>query len=73
MYPRPKYPLWVPGFHTLYKVQLSSPDVNSASSLMVKGKNKLLPCDKEEDIFIKYTIVGDAQGSVDVMYLVSGG
>ncbi|GLD52920.1 alpha-2-macroglobulin-like protein [Lates japonicus] len=27
-------------------------------------------CDREDDIFIRYTVVGEKQGSVDVMYLV---
>uniref|UniRef100_A0A8C9X830 Alpha-2-macroglobulin n=1 Tax=Sander lucioperca TaxID=283035 RepID=A0A8C9X830_SANLU len=30
-----------------------------------------LSCDKEEDISIQYTVVGEAQGFMDVMYLVS--
>lgn len=48
-----------------------SPDTKTVSSLEVKKKNEKLPCDKEEEIFIKYTVVAEAQGSVDLMYLVS--
>lgn len=51
--------------------QVSSPDTKPVSYLEVKNMDKTLPCDKEEDISIQYTVVGEAQGSVDVMYLVS--
>lgn len=54
-------------------VQPSSPDSKPVSSLEVKEKKKPLLCDKEETFFIKYTIAGESQGSVDVMYLVSSG
>lgn len=54
-------------------VQPSAPHIKSVSSLEVKGKDKPLPCEKEETISIQYTIVGETQGSVDVMYLVSSG
>uniref|UniRef100_A0A3Q1JBX2 Alpha-2-macroglobulin-like n=1 Tax=Anabas testudineus TaxID=64144 RepID=A0A3Q1JBX2_ANATE len=43
---------------------------SSGTSLRVKKKDKPLSCDTEEDIFIQYTVVGEAQGKVDVMYLV---
>ena len=59
--------------HTLSMVQPSAPHIKSVSSLEVKGKDKPLPCEKEETISIQYTIVGETQGSVDVMYLVSCG
>ncbi len=61
------------GEHTLSLAQLSSPDTKTVSSLEVKRKDNPLPCDREEHISIQYTVVGEAQGSVDVMYLVSGG
>ncbi|XP_034095863.1 alpha-2-macroglobulin-like [Gymnodraco acuticeps] len=50
--------------------QVSSPDTKTVSFLEMKKKDKPLPCDKEEDIFIQYTVVGEAKGSVDMMYLV---
>ncbi|KAF3847192.1 hypothetical protein F7725_020220 [Dissostichus mawsoni] len=50
--------------------QVSSPDTKTVSFLEVKKKDKPLPCDKEEEIFIQYTVVGEAKGSVDMMYLV---
>lgn len=53
--------------------QVSSPDIKTSSSLEVKKKDGALRCDNEEDISIQYTVVGEAQGSVDIMYLVSGG
>lgn len=48
-----------------------SPDTKSGSFLVVKEKDKPLSCNIEEIIYIQYTIVGEAQGSVDVIYLVS--
>ncbi|XP_067363569.1 alpha-2-macroglobulin-like isoform X2 [Channa argus] len=56
--------------HRLSLAQKVSPDTKTVSSLEVKQKNKPLSCDTEEEIFIKYTIVGESQGSVDMMYLV---
>ncbi|XP_032365424.1 pregnancy zone protein [Etheostoma spectabile] len=56
--------------HKVSLATLSSPDTKSVSSLDVKTKDEPLSCDKEEDIVIPYTIVGEAQGFVDVMYLV---
>uniref|UniRef100_A0A3Q3RY91 Alpha-2-macroglobulin-like 1 n=1 Tax=Mastacembelus armatus TaxID=205130 RepID=A0A3Q3RY91_9TELE len=58
-------------YHRLSMVQQLSPAGKSVSSLQVKSKDKPLSCGKEEEIFIQYTIVGEAQGSVDVMFLVS--
>ncbi|XP_044209159.1 alpha-2-macroglobulin-like [Thunnus albacares] len=58
------------GEHTLSEAKQYSRDTKSVSFLEVKTKDKSLPCDKEEDMFIKYTVVGEAQGSADVMYLV---
>uniref|UniRef100_A0A7N9B1K8 Alpha-2-macroglobulin-like n=1 Tax=Mastacembelus armatus TaxID=205130 RepID=A0A7N9B1K8_9TELE len=66
------FPYYETQDHTLSAVQQFSPDVKTVSSLQVKNKDKPLSCDKEEEIFIQYTIVGEAQGSVDVVYLVSG-
>uniref|UniRef100_A0A7N8Y068 Alpha-2-macroglobulin-like n=1 Tax=Mastacembelus armatus TaxID=205130 RepID=A0A7N8Y068_9TELE len=71
-YPGYRVPYYETQDHTLSAVQQFSPDVKTVSSLQVKNKDKPLSCDKEEEIFIQYTIVGEAQGSVDVVYLVSG-
>lgn len=46
-----------------------SPDAATASSLEIKREGSL-SCNKDEEIVIKYTFVREAQGSVDVMYLV---
>lgn len=51
-------------------VKPSSPDDKTVSFLEVKTKDKPLPCETEEAISIWYTIVGEAPGSVDLMYLV---
>uniref|UniRef100_A0A4W6CVY5 Alpha-2-macroglobulin bait region domain-containing protein n=1 Tax=Lates calcarifer TaxID=8187 RepID=A0A4W6CVY5_LATCA len=59
------------GRHRVSVAQLPSPDTKVVSSLEVMKKDKPLTCEREEDIFIRYTVVGEKQGSVDVMYLVS--
>ncbi|XP_039678847.1 alpha-2-macroglobulin-like isoform X2 [Perca fluviatilis] len=56
--------------HTVSLATPSSPDTKTVSFLDVKKKDEPLSCDKEEDIFIQYTVVGEAQGFMDVMYLV---
>lgn len=53
--------------------QVSSPHSKTVSSLEVQKKEGILGCDKEEEISIKYTVVGEAEGDVDLMYLVSTG
>uniref|UniRef100_A0A671U9S6 Alpha-2-macroglobulin-like n=1 Tax=Sparus aurata TaxID=8175 RepID=A0A671U9S6_SPAAU len=58
------------GDHMVSLNQPTSPDTKTTSSLEVKKKDALLPCDREEDISIKYTVAGEAPGSADVMYLV---
>uniref|UniRef100_A0A667ZPC4 Alpha-2-macroglobulin bait region domain-containing protein n=1 Tax=Myripristis murdjan TaxID=586833 RepID=A0A667ZPC4_9TELE len=65
-------PHYESGTHTLSLVQASTPDTASVSSLEVKRNDETpLPCDKKEPISIKYTIAGETQSSVDVIYLVS--
>ncbi|XP_071327813.1 alpha-2-macroglobulin-like [Trachinotus anak] len=58
------------GHHKVSLAQIPTPDTKTLSSLEVKNKDKPLPCDREEKISIRYTVVGEKQGSVDVMYLV---
>ncbi|XP_029301679.1 alpha-2-macroglobulin-like [Cottoperca gobio] len=69
-YPPYREPFYEAGEHRVSVAQLSSPDTKTVSFLEVKKKDKALPCGKEEDISIKYTVVGEAQGTVVVMYLV---
>uniref|UniRef100_A0A8C9XC24 Alpha-2-macroglobulin n=1 Tax=Sander lucioperca TaxID=283035 RepID=A0A8C9XC24_SANLU len=69
-YPPYRTPYYDSKDHTVSLATLSSPDTKTVSFLDVKKKDEPLSCDKEEDIFIQYTVVGEAQGSVDVMYLV---
>ncbi|XP_029028271.1 alpha-2-macroglobulin-like [Betta splendens] len=70
-----KYPMYrtvyyEDGNHRLSLARQESPDTKTVSSLEVKNKDKPLPCDTEEDVFIQYTLVGETKGNVDVMYLV---
>ncbi|KAF3847190.1 hypothetical protein F7725_020218, partial [Dissostichus mawsoni] len=70
VYHHHRTPYYEAGHHTVSMAQVSSPDTKTVSFLEVKKKDKPLPCEKEEEIFIQYTVVGEAQGSVDMMYLV---
>ncbi|XP_068440468.1 alpha-2-macroglobulin-like [Clinocottus analis] len=56
--------------HSVSLSRPSTPHTKTISFLEVQKKNNPLPCDKEEVFTIQYTVVGEAQGSVDVMYLV---
>uniref|UniRef100_A0A3B4XCA1 Alpha-2-macroglobulin-like n=1 Tax=Seriola lalandi dorsalis TaxID=1841481 RepID=A0A3B4XCA1_SERLL len=58
------------GTSILSLAQRSTPDTKTISSLEVRKKDEPLPCDREETISIRYTVVGEKQASVDVMYLV---
>ncbi|KAL6103005.1 a2ml1 [Pungitius sinensis] len=69
-YPGYRTPYYEVAHHTVLLAQSSTPDTKTSSSLEVKKKNNPLPCEQEEDFSIQYTVVGEAQGSVDVMYLV---
>uniref|UniRef100_A0A8C9XKM8 Alpha-2-macroglobulin-like n=1 Tax=Sander lucioperca TaxID=283035 RepID=A0A8C9XKM8_SANLU len=70
-YPPYRTPYYDSKDHTVSLATLSSPDTKTVSFLDVKKKDEPLSCDKEEDISIQYTVVGEAQGFMDVMYLVS--
>lgn len=59
------------GIHTLSLAKEASPEIKTSSSLEVKEKDKPLRCGKEEEIFVKYTVVGETKGPVDIMYFVS--
>ncbi|XP_038548727.1 alpha-2-macroglobulin-like [Micropterus salmoides] len=65
-----RMPYYEVGDQVLSAAEPSSPDSKTISSLEVKKKDQLLLCDREEDISIKYTVVGENRGPVDVMYLV---
>ncbi|XP_030600178.1 alpha-2-macroglobulin-like protein 1 [Archocentrus centrarchus] len=58
------------GFHTLSVSKPASPDENTVSFLVVKTKDKPLPCKTVQKITIQYTIVGETPGPVDLIYLV---
>ncbi|KAM3616371.1 uncharacterized protein V6R79_016920 [Siganus canaliculatus] len=58
------------GTHMLSLAQASTPYTKLVSSLEVQKKDGPLPCDSEEDISIRYTVVQEVRGSVDLMYLV---
>uniref|UniRef100_A0A8C9X650 Alpha-2-macroglobulin n=1 Tax=Sander lucioperca TaxID=283035 RepID=A0A8C9X650_SANLU len=70
-YPPYRTPYYDSKDHTVSLATLSSPDTKTVSFLDVKKKDEPLSCDKEEDFSIQYTVVGEAQGFMDVMYLVS--
>uniref|UniRef100_A0A8C6T1T9 Alpha-2-macroglobulin n=1 Tax=Neogobius melanostomus TaxID=47308 RepID=A0A8C6T1T9_9GOBI len=57
---------------TLSMAQQSSPDTKTVSLLEVKKTERALPCGSEEEITIHYTVVQEAQGPMDINYLVRG-
>ncbi|KAM6988646.1 alpha-2-macroglobulin-like [Tautogolabrus adspersus] len=63
-------PYYQTGEHTLTSVKPFAPETKTISSLEVQKKDKPLACDTEAEIFIRFVVVGEAQGSADVMYLV---
>uniref|UniRef100_UPI0037E96FAE alpha-2-macroglobulin-like n=1 Tax=Semicossyphus pulcher TaxID=241346 RepID=UPI0037E96FAE len=73
--PVPRYdgrrtPYHQTGEHTVSLAQATSQDTKTVSSLEVQQKGKPLRCDTEENISIRYTVVGEDQGAADLMYLV---
>ncbi|XP_077398268.1 alpha-2-macroglobulin-like [Festucalex cinctus] len=62
-------PYYENGEHTASPVQKPSPDTKTVSYLVVMKKDSI-PCDKDEDVTIQYTVVGESQGSADLVYLV---
>lgn len=70
-YARYRTPYYENGIHTLSLAKEASTEIKTSSSLEVKQKDKPLRCDHEEEIFIKYTVVGENEGPVDIMYFVS--
>ncbi|CAJ1066024.1 alpha-2-macroglobulin-like [Xyrichtys novacula] len=58
------------GHHVVSLAQEASPTVTAVSSLQVQTKDKPIPCDTEEDITVKYTIVGEKWGSADLIYVI---
>ncbi|KAM4566979.1 alpha-2-macroglobulin-like [Odontesthes bonariensis] len=69
-YTEPRTAFYEGGAHTVSVSQPPSLDTKTVSSLEVESKKEPLPCDKEEDVSISYSIVKEAKGTVDVMYLV---
>lgn len=65
-------PYYETGEHLVALFQKPSLNTKILSLLEVKAKTTQLPCGKEQDITIKYSIVGEKAGTVDLMYLVSG-
>ncbi|KAM9318614.1 alpha-2-macroglobulin-like [Pholidichthys leucotaenia] len=57
------------GAHTIPMSQPLSVHTKTVSELEVKKRDQPLPCDKEEDISIHYTIVGEAPGVLHIVYL----
>lgn len=68
---RPLSPYFESAYHNTFLLRTSSPDFIPVSSLNVNGKDKPLQCEGDENISIKYVIVGETAGIVDLMYLVS--
>ncbi|XP_019950602.2 alpha-2-macroglobulin-like isoform X1 [Paralichthys olivaceus] len=62
-------PFYESGHYIVSMTQPASTDTKSVSSLEVVGKDNPLSCDTQAQISIKYTVVGENQGSMMLMYL----
>ncbi|XP_034557120.1 murinoglobulin-1-like [Notolabrus celidotus] len=63
-------PFYQSGEHTVSQIKPLTQETKTISSLEVQKKDRTLACDTEEDLHIKFFVVGEAQGKADVMYLV---
>lgn len=70
-HPRYRTPRIEHGDHSLSLAQEASSDTKTTSGFEVKGNDKSLRCGEEEEVIVKYTIVGEAQGTLELTYLVS--
>lgn len=61
--------------HTLSLAQEATPESKTSSTLEFTGKDKEkpLPCGSAAYILVKYTIVGETKGPLDLFYYVSKG
>lgn len=59
------------GDHTLTLAQEASSESKTRSSLEVMEKDKPLRCGEDAEIIVKYTLVGEAQGTMELVYYVS--
>ncbi|XP_029028275.1 alpha-2-macroglobulin-like protein 1 [Betta splendens] len=69
-YPPYRTPYYEAGDITLSLAQPVSADTQTASSLVVTNKDNPLSCNVKEKISIQYTVVGEPEGNVYLMYLV---
>lgn len=58
--------------HLVSLVQDQSLNTKVVSSLEVRADTSPLPCGREQDVVITYTIAGEAEGEMDLVYLVGG-
>uniref|UniRef100_A0A8C5GA48 Alpha-2-macroglobulin-like n=1 Tax=Gouania willdenowi TaxID=441366 RepID=A0A8C5GA48_GOUWI len=65
-----RMPFYEKESHTLTMFQPSSLHTKTVSSLEVQKIGKALTCHTEEEISIHYTVVGESQGTMEIMYLV---
>lgn len=58
--------------HLVSLVQDQSLGTKIVSSLEVRAETSPLPCGQEQDVFITYTVAGEEEGVMDLIYLVGG-
>lgn len=58
--------------HLVSLLQDQSLNSKIISSLDVKAGTSPLPCGQEQDVTVVYTIAGEAEGEMDLIYLVGG-
>lgn len=58
--------------HLVSLIQDQSLNTKIVSSLDVRATTSPMPCGQEQDVFITYTIAGEEEGEMDLIYLVGG-
>lgn len=58
--------------HLVSLLQDQSLSTKIVSSLDVKAQTSPLPCGQEQDVIITYTVAGEEEGVMDLIYLVGG-
>ncbi|XP_056140095.1 alpha-2-macroglobulin-like [Lampris incognitus] len=63
-------PYYENGEHTISLARIATPETKTVSSLEVVKSEKPLLCNEFVDVTIRYWIVGETKGPVDVLYLI---
>lgn len=70
-YPRYRTSRIENGDHSMSLAQEASSETKTRSSFKFVSHDEPLRCGKEEEVIVKYTIVGETPGTLELMYIVS--